>query len=117
MSEHLKMQSQCDDCGVTFSRADNQIHHCNSKKVSSRSFIRKRKVDTEQLSQSLKKDRGEEASQPTLNDEIPCFDGDEFCGNKPLTRKTLYRLMKHLKIPEEKWSKIATEELKRHDVK
>ena len=45
------------------------------------------------------------------DDEIPTFDGDEFCRDRPLTRETLNRMMKLLKIPEEKWDQIAKEEL------
>ena len=37
------------------------------------------------------------------DDEIPTFDGDEFSGDRPLTRETLNRMMKLLKIAEEKW--------------
>ena len=48
---------------------------------------------------------------PTFRDEIPTFDGDEFCGNKPLTRPTLNRIMKMMKIPEDRWDQIATAEL------
>ena len=45
------------------------------------------------------------------DDEIPTFDGDQFCGNKLLTQQTLNRMMKLLKIPKEKWDQVAKEEL------
>ena len=48
---------------------------------------------------------------PSPDNEIPSFDGAEFCGDKPLTRKTLSKMMKMLKIPEHKWNQIADEEL------
>ena len=55
-------------------------------------------------------DLDKEAS--TFSDEIPpTFDGDEFCGNKSLTRPTLNRIMKMMKIPEDRWDRIATAEL------
>ena len=50
--------------------------------------------------------------------EIPCFTIDEFDG-KNMTRATLYRLMKHLQIPEKNWEKFATAELEQrsnHDM-
>ena len=45
---------------------------------------------------------------PELDYDIPTFDGDEFCGNKPKSRETLNRMMKMMKIPEHRWAKIAT---------
>ena len=36
------------------------------------------------------------------DEEIPSFDGAEFCGDKPLTRKTSSKMMKMLKIAEHK---------------
>ena len=47
----------------------------------------------------------------TFSAEMPTFDGDEFCGNKPLTRLNLNRIMKMMKIPENRWDRIATAEL------
>ena len=42
---------------------------------------------------------------------IHTFDGNEFIGKKPVPRKTLYKIMKMLKILEERWDRIATAEL------
>ena len=47
----------------------------------------------------------------TFSAEIPTFDGDEFCGNKPLTRPTLNRIMKMMHMAEDRWDRIATAEL------
>ena len=41
--------------------------------------------------------------------EIPIFDGNEFCSNKPKTCETIYKMMKTLKIPEHRWQSIAKE--------
>ena len=43
--------------------------------------------------------------------EIPTFDGAEFSGNKPLTRETIYKMMKMLKIPEHRRKNIVKERL------
>ena len=37
------------------------------------------------------------------DDEIPTFDGNEFTRKKPVSRETLYQIMKMLKIPIECW--------------
>ena len=42
------------------------------------------------------------------DDDIPYFDGDEFSGKITKSRETLNRMMKMLKIPEERWERIAT---------
>ena len=44
------------------------------------------------------------------DDDIPYFDGDEFSGKIPRSRETLIKIMKMLKIPEERWACIATAE-------
>ena len=44
--------------------------------------------------------------------EIPSFDGAEFSGEKAKSRETLNRMMKMLKIPEQRWGSIATDILK-----
>ena len=41
--------------------------------------------------------------------EIPEFDGAEFMPDKLKSRETVYKMMKLLKIPEEKWESIATD--------
>ena len=41
----------------------------------------------------------------------PTFDGAEFCGDKPLTRQTLNKMLKMLRVPEHRWNKIVDKEL------
>ena len=51
------------------------------------------------------------------DDDIPYFDGDEFSGKIPKSRETLNRMMKMLKIPEERWERIATGVLEEEQAK
>ena len=99
----------CEDCGTSFCREDNlkrhKNHHCKGDErgktyESIQGRIRKTYRTT---------DLDNETS--TFSDEIPTFDGDEFCGNKSLTRPTLNRIMKMLKMSEDRWDRIATAEL------
>ena len=41
-----------------------------------------------------------ESTPASSDDEILTFDGAEHCGDKPLRRETLYKMIKILKIPE-----------------
>ena len=47
----------------------------------------------------------------SLNDNIPYFDGDEFCGRSLKSRETLNIMMKLLRIPEHYWDCIARDVL------
>ena len=51
------------------------------------------------------------------DDDISTFDRAEFCGDKPLSRQTLERMMKMLKVPKHRWNRIATDILKEEQVK
>ena len=106
----------CHECDVSFTREDNLIrhqkYHCiqpskdNSKNVlSKRHHVeRNRTLDGESTSTSS-------------DNEIPTFDGAEFCGDKPLRRETLYKMMKMLKTPGHRWERIASKELEYRQVK
>ena len=48
--------------------------------------------------------------QQHLRGDVPTFDGAEFCGEKPLSRVTLYKMMEMLNIPKERRERIAREE-------
>ena len=52
-----------------------------------------------------------------LNDDIPVFGGDEFCGNIPVSRETLNKITKLLRIPEHRWNQIATGILEQDETK
>ena len=41
----------------------------------------------------------------------PSLMEQNFCGDKPLRRETLYKMRKMLKIPKHRWDRIASEEL------
>ena len=43
-------------------------------------------------------------------EEIPTFDGAEFCGEKSVSRETLYKMMEMLNIPEERREEIPSKE-------
>ena len=58
-----------------------------------------------------------ESTSTSSDDEIPTFDGAEFCSDKPLRRETLYKMMKMLKIPKRRWEHVASEELEYQQVK
>ena len=73
-----------------------------------------RKEDYQVLDHSESADRSRKPKIQKLvnedDDDIPTFDGNEFIGKQPVPRKTLYKIMKMLKIPEERWNWIATAE-------
>ena len=123
------IEFSCDHCSEEFARRDSLARHkvrktpCNPGMVNgdSRSFTEKRKHidgDSQQSSKRLKEDRAsqkrinsmdDEEISTILDDEIPCFDGDEFSGKKPKSRDTLYRMMQMLNIPDHRWENIATD--------
>ena len=45
------------------------------------------------------------------SNDNPTFDGAELCGDKPLTRESLNKTIKMLRVPEHKWNQIVGEEL------
>ena len=50
--------------------------------------------------------------QQHLRGDVPTFVGAEFCGEKPLSRVTLNKMMEMLNIPKERRERIAREEEK-----
>ena len=110
------MQSECDECGVTFTRADNLKrhlnYHCSKLFISNLSDGSGRCNCHGSSVQRSVVDNGVNECSGNREYDIPSFDGDEFCDNKPLTQETLYRMMKQLGIPENRWNKLATKELK-----
>ena len=102
----------CHECDAPFTREDNltrhKKYHCiqpsedQSKNTLSRRY---RPVERNQISD------GESNLKSSDDDEIPTFDGAEFCGDKRLRRETLYKMMKMLKIPQHRWERISTAEL------
>ena len=99
----------CKDCGTGFGREDNlrrhKNHHCKGGERDEACEPKRGRISKTYRGADL------DNETPTFGDEIPTFDGDEFCGNKPLTRQTLYRMMKMMRIPEDRWDRIATAEL------
>ena len=96
----------CKDCSTSFGREDNlrrhKNHHCKGGERDDVSKAKRGRISKTYPGA----DFGNQT--PTVDDEMPTFDGDEFCGNKPLTRQTLYRMLKMMKIPEDRWERIAT---------
>ena len=100
----------CYECNASFSREDNLTRH---KKYHCIQSYRDTSKNTSSRRQSVERNQileGESIPTGSYN-VIPTFDGAEFCGDKPLTRETLYKMMKMLKIPEHRWERISTEEL------
>ena len=99
----------CEDCGTSFGREDNlrrhKNHHCKGGEWGKTCEPKRRQIKKTYRTTDL------DNETPTFSDEIPTFDGDEFCGNKPLARPTLNRIMKMMKMPEDRWDRIATAEL------
>ena len=100
----------CEHCGDDFARRDSLARHkkrryrCDGDEEDQ--AVRERKKLNSEVLTIVNK-----TLPISLDNEIPNFDGAEFCGDKPLTRKTLSKMMKMLKIPEHKWNQIADEEL------
>ena len=99
---------RCDRCGEDFARIDNLTRHINRR-------YRCRPKDQEDSEtpvneeKKLKFETNEEKrlrytvktpdKDTSSDNDIPEFDGAEFCGDKPLRRETLYKMMKMLRIP------------------
>ena len=107
---------RCDRCGEEFARIDNLTRHINRR-------YRCRPKDQEYSDTPANEEKRSRHAVKTpdkdsgSDDEIPEFDGAEFCGDMPLRRETLYKMMKMLKIPEHRWERIASEELEYLQVK
>ena len=108
----------CEDCGTSFGREANlrrhKNHHCKGGERDEACEPKRGRIRKTYRGTNL----GIEIS--TFGDKIPTFGGDLFYGNKPLTRQTLYRMMKMMRIPEDRWDRIATAEQlewrKRNDI-
>ena len=109
---------KCQRCGEDFARKDNltrhtkRRYHCDATEGGRDGYgnqsvrLSRRKHDNYY---SEENDFHSQNSTTTEDDDdIPYFDGDEFCDNKPKTRETLNKMMKLLKIPEHRWSRIAS---------
>ena len=90
----------CEDCGLDFSREDSlrrhKNHHCKAGEICEPKLRRG-------ITNTVTK-----LGNESFGDEIPTFDGDEFCGNKPKSLETLNKMMKLLKVPKHRWDKIGT---------
>ena len=104
-AEHI-----CEHCGNDFARSDSLARH------------RKRKYrcgGDEECDTAPRERRTSNYNDSTVvkkvlsnsKDDNPTFDGAEFCGDKPLTRQTLNKMLKMLRVPEHRWNKIVDEEL------
>ena len=106
---------RCDRCGEDFARMDSLSRHRNRRYR----CHPKDQEDSDTPANEEKKLKFDEEKRPRhakttdmiSDNEIPEFDGAEFCGDKPLRRETLYKMMKMLKIPGHRWERIASEEL------
>ena len=100
----------CYECDAPFTRGDDLIrhkkYHCiqPSKDNSKNMLLKRHRVERNRSLDG-------ESTSTSSDDDIPEFDGAEFCGDKPLRRETLYKMMKMLKIPEHRWECIANKEL------
>ena len=80
--------TSCEDCGISFSREDNlrghKNHHCKAGEKYKACKPKRRQFSR------FNEDSDSEDEMSLSGDKIPTFDGDEFCGNKPQSRETLY---------------------------
>ena len=107
---------KCQRCGEDFARKDNLIRHkkrryeCDANNSTDGGAGRKN-----QVCKSIRLNRWNSADDfdedlhsrnltAEDDDDIPYFDGDEFCDNKPKSRETLNKMMKLLRISEHRWS-------------
>ena len=122
---------KCQRCGEDFARKDNltrhkkRRYHCGVYTSSDGGGGGNHVSKSIRLNRQNSDDFGEDNidlhhsqnSAAEDDEDIPYFDGDEFCDNKPKTRETLNRMMKMLKIPEHRWNRIATDILKEEQAK
>ena len=110
---------KCQRCGEDFARKDNLTRHkkrryeCDANTSTDgggggRNQVCKSIRLNRRNSDDFDEDLHSRNSTAEDDDDIPYFDGDEFCDNKPKTRETLNKMMKLLKIPEHRWSRIAS---------
>ena len=110
---------KCQRCGEDFARRDNLTRHkkrrydcgANTSTVGGgRNQVCKNiRLNRRNSDDSNDGDFYSRNSTTEDDDDIPYFDGDEFCdNNKPKTLETLNKMMKMLKIPEHRWSRIAS---------
>ena len=104
----------CHICGFEFSRRDILSRHLKRKyPCDGQKIIQSRNVDCNKHDPtSINELNHMKQSESMSTKEIPTFDGAEFCGEKPLSRETLGKMMKMLDIPEERRERIAREEEK-----
>ena len=111
---YTKAQSKCAECDGVFTRSDNlkrhMDYHCNNLSISDTTKGSGCNIGSTANRSAV--NNGSVDCSGNLKCHIPTFDGREFCKDKSLTRETLYKMMNHLGIPEKRWSKLATAELK-----
>ena len=106
---------KCQRCGEDIARRDNLTRHkkrrydcdANTSTGGEKNQVCK-SIRLNRRNNSNDFDGGDLHSPAEGDDDIPYFDGDEFCDNKPKTLETLNKMMKLLKIPEHRWSRIAS---------
>ena len=113
---YTKAQLKCPECDVVCTRADNlkrhMDYHCNIPSISDTTTGSGWNIRQGSTVNRAAVYNGSVDCSGNLKCHIPTFDGREFCNDKSLTRETLYKMMNHLGIPEKRWSKLATAELK-----
>ena len=106
---------KCRRCGEDFARKDNLTRHkkrrydCDANTSTDDGGGRNQVCKSIRLNRRNSDDFSEDLHSAAADDDIPYFDGDEFCDNKPKTRETLNKMMKLLRIPEHRWNRIATD--------
>ena len=113
-------------CGEDFARKDSLTRHKNRKyrcdvdrkyhndintRTDGNEGCKRTRWNRQKTDDGFDEDYFEELGADD-DDDIPTFDGDEFCGDKPLSRQPLERMMKMLKIPAHRGNRIATGILK-----
>ena len=110
---------RCNVCNEIFARSDNLTRHrkrrypCgeNPKSDEHSNTERSHHRSDDRRRGSFKNDdrcRGALQNEESITKkEIPEFDGSEFGGDKPLPRKTLFKMMDMLNIPEHRRERIA----------
>ena len=101
----------CDHCGEDFARKDSLARHKRRKypcdmdgNAPASDYSKCHSGNAAQRNVSVVTKRSSEQEET----DIPCFDGSEFCGEKLKSRETLFRMMKHWKVPEHRWDHISS---------